>query len=513
MSKRLIMILALAFVVGIAFSAYAEVQNVKVSGDITAQAISRQNLILRGGDSNPLGVVSPTNTGGPFNEYDRSISGIISHVRVRVDADLTDNVSTTVRLINERVWGEETAGNSNSNANNYNNASSSNVGIDLAYATMKEFLYSPLTLTVGRQELHFGNDLVIGDPDTNNLMAGHSTTPAAADVGRFLPKSLDDLTQRKAFDAVRATLNYDPLVVDAVFAKINSGAIDMNDDVDLYGVNANYAYSKNTTVELYYWEKNRRKAGVSASQNTLGGMPSLSYGGEAHNDTTRTVGARGEYKGIKNLRVGLEGAFQFGVHVNNTTLYPDDVLNDGGRRGRKAYAIQFTSQYNLADLVKKYDPMVGFNFTQLSGEPYRSRKQIYRGWDPMFENQASGTLFNKILGYSNAQLYNVNVSAKPIQDVKLAVDYYYLRLLRAYTSDPGADPNTVVLTGLISDPTYAMRPGENSLGSEVDAALTYDYTEDVQLGLGFGWFFPGKAFATQNNKTASQVIGSMKVTF
>src|SRR3989338_5328592 len=201
MSKRLIMILALAFVVGIAFSAYAEVQNVKVSGDITAQGVSRQNLILRGGDSNPLGAVSSSLTGGPFNEYDRSISGIISHVRVRIDADLTDNVSTTVRLINERVWGSET------NASNSGTDNSSNVGIDLAYATMKEFLYSPLSLTIGRQELHFGNQLLIGDPDTNNLMSGHGI--AQAGIGQFLPKSLDDLTLRKGFDAVRATLNYD----------------------------------------------------------------------------------------------------------------------------------------------------------------------------------------------------------------------------------------------------------------------------------------------------------------
>src|SRR3989338_8971955 len=100
MNKRLIMILALAFVVGIAFSAYAEVQNVKVSGDINVQGVSRNNLILRGNSNAPKFDDVQT----AFNEYDRRISGIISQMRLRVDADLTDNVSTTVRLINERVW-------------------------------------------------------------------------------------------------------------------------------------------------------------------------------------------------------------------------------------------------------------------------------------------------------------------------------------------------------------------------------------------------------------------------
>jgi len=502
------MILALAFVVGIAFAAYAEVQNVKVSGDITVQGVSRQSLILRDGDSNPRGATSPSNTGGPFNQYDRSISGIISHARVRIDADLTDNVSTTVRLINEKVWGIETNAVSNDGA--VDNSQSSNVGIDLAYATMKEFLYSPLTLTVGRQELHFGNDLIIGDVDTNNLMAGHNTTLTAAATGRFLPRSLDDLSQRKAFDAVRATLNYDPLVVDAIYAKIDSSQIDQNDDVNLYGVNANYAHSKNTTVEAYYWEKNRQKAGASASV-----VAGTSFGGApAHNDAVRTVGARGKYTGIKNLVVGLESAYQFGSRVNNTVLYPNDVLNNGGTRTRRAYAIQFVSQYNLSDIVKKYDPMLGFSFTHLSGEPYRSANKIYRGWDPMFENQAGGTLFNKILGYSNAQLYNAKLSAKPMQDVTFSLDYYYVRLLRAYRGDEPTAPSSVTITGVIGDPTYDMNPGKHSLGNEVDAAVTYDYTEDVQLGLGFGWFFPGEAFTKSvNRETASQVIGSMKVTF
>lgn len=488
MSKRLIMILTLAFVLGIAFAAYAGVQNVKVSGDIALQGVSRNDLTLRR-------VGEPT-----FNEYDRHISGVLSHVRVKIDADLTDNVSTTVRLINERLWGVETNGTSTSGA--FDNASSSNVSIDLAYATMKEFLYSPLTLTVGRQELHFGNDLIIGDPDTNNLMAGHATTPLAADTGRFLPRSLDDLTLRKSFDAVRATLNYDPLVIDAVWSKVAEGRVDNKDDHDLYGVNANYAVDKNSTLEGYYWEKKRQKAGVGAV------APQVQ---ESHHDIVRTIGARGDYRGIKNLLVGLEGAFQFGEKVNNATLYPNDVLAaDGGYRRRRAYALQFVSQYNLSDV--KYNPVLVFTYTHLSGEPLGGRDKTYRGWDPMFENQAGGTLFNKIMGYSNAGLYNAKVSAKPMQDVTLSVDYYYIRLLRAF-NDSGVGITAVNLTGVAGDPTYRMVTKKNTLGNEVDAMVTYDYTEDVQFGLGAGLFIPGNAFDDVNKESATQVIGSMKVTF
>ncbi len=483
MRKHLILVLALVLAASFIGAAYAEVQNVKVSGDITLQGISRNNIMLRKHNRTVEGVATEVK----YTEFDRSIGATLSQVRLRVDADLTDNVATTVRLLNERVWDAEGTVNTD-------------IDLDLAYVTLKEFLYSPLSLTLGRQELHYGNGLIIGDVDTNGIAAGHGL--AAGTAGTILPKSIDDLSIRKAFDAVKATLNYDPLVIDAAYAKVTEGAIDIKNDVNLMGVNATYAADKNTTLEGYFWEKNRIKAGAT----TATGQQTL-------NDVTRTIGTRVQYTGIENLTLGVEGAYQFGKHLRNTTLYPDEASNDQGSRKRSAYAAQFVSSYNLAKIIDKYSPVVGVNYTFLSGDAYLSTDKVYHGWDPMYENQAGGTLFNKILGYSNAQLINVNASVKPKEDVKLALDYYYLRLLKPYRVVGSSDPSAVTLSGVLGDPTFAMKAGEKSLGSEIDLGLTYDYTEDVQLGLSAGWFFPGDAFASTNDRTASQVIGSMKVTF
>jgi hypothetical protein len=387
------------------------------------------------------------------------------------------------------------------------------VTLDLAYATLKEFLYSPLTLTIGRQELHFGNDLIVGDVNTNGIGPGH-TSP------EYLPKALDDLSLRKSFDAIKATLNYDPLVVDLVYAKVGEAEVDDRDDTDLFGGNAAYSVNKDLSVEGYYWEKLIQKAGGAV--NKTGGGPggpngAPYYGTTSHNDTTRTIGLLARYSGIKNLTTSLEGALQFGSHVNNTTLYPDDLLNDGGVRRRRAFALQAIASYNLSDLssrIKEYDPVIGGSYSWLSGDSYKRRSQTYSGWDAMYENQSGGTLFNKIVGFSNAQILNVNASAKPMEDVTLKIDYYNLRLVRAYR-DASVDGNLLAinLTGVAGDPTYQIEAGKKGLGNEVDASLIYDYTEDVQLGLTAGWFFPGDAFAKDNDKTASQVIGSMKVTF
>ncbi len=60
---------------------------------------------------------------------------------------------------------------------------------------------------------------------------------------------------------------------------------------------------------------------------------------------------------------------------------------------------------------------------------------------------------------------------------------------------------------------YTMVDGKKDLGNEYDLGLAYDYTADVQFGLNYGLFVPGKAFHAGNRKSASQVVGSMKVTF
>jgi len=491
MSKRLIVVLALALVAGLTIAAYAEVQNVKVSGDLLIQGVSRKNIQLRGNDQNHIRTLQNV-------EYGPSISGLLSAVRVRIDADLTDNVATTVRLLNERVWDAETN-------------TSTDIDLDLAFVALKEFLYSPLSLTLGRQELAYGNQLIIGDVDTNGIAAGHGL--AAGTAGTILPKSLDDLSVRKAFDALKATLNYDPLVIDLVYSKVDENLIDNNDDVNLYGGNATYALNKDTTVEGYYWEKMRKKA-----QSSGQGVATNS-----HNDVVRTVGSRVQYSGIKNMLLSVEGAYQFGEKINNTSIYPDDRISDGGWRKRQAYAAQLVSLYNLTDLVaafdrvKKLEPSLKVTYTLLSGEAYKNDKKKWHGWDAMYENQAGGTLFNKIMGYSNSQLINAGLSLKPMEDVKLALEYYHIRLIKALgLGSNGDDPNGgagVNLTGVLGDPTYKMIKGEKELGNEIDATLTYDYTEDVQLGLSAGAFIPGDAFSGANDKTATQVIGSMKVTF
>ncbi|RJP28739.1 MAG: hypothetical protein C4533_02825 [Candidatus Omnitrophota bacterium] len=481
MSKRLVLVLALAFVFGVTFCAYAEVQNVKVSGDLTVMGISRNDLDL----------TKTTGGGATSNDEQNNFSSI---ARVRIDADLTDNVMATIRLINERDWdGEDTT-----------TTEANNIEIDLAYATMKEFLYSPLSLTIGRQELRYGNALVVGDPDTNNLAAASTLTAG-------------DLSLRKSFDAIKAVLNYDPLTVDLVYAKIDENTIrgaNSNDDIDLYGINANYALNKDTTLEGYIFSKQTGSNATkfTAAQRTTG--VALADPGTKENDI-HTVGVRVANTSVKNLMAQLEAAFQFGKYNPGYDINSQNAAVEGDRR---AYALQAIAHYNLMDIVpsslSKYKPQVMGTYTYLSGEKNTRTSGTYHGWDPMFEDQTPGSLINAIFGYSNSHTLALTGKVNPMEDVGFRVDYAAVWLDKKFpdTGTATAGFNTVNMRGVAGASTYTMT-GKRFLGQELDATLTYDYTEDVQFGLRSGIFFPGDALQGNNDRNATELIGTMKVTF
>jgi hypothetical protein len=446
MSKRLIAVLALALVAGLAFSpAYAEVQNIKVSGDIIASGVARNSFNLTNGAA------------GDKNNIKQSF--IMSQLRVRIDADLTDNVMATVRLINERVWNGQ-----------YDTASSGNsdIDLDLAYVTLKEFLYSPLTLTVGRQEIKFGNGLIIGNAGGVNDVAN-------------IP---NDLSERKAFDALRATLNYDPLVVDLIYAKVKETDTTRKNTINLTGINATYTLNSKIDASAYFFNKRDNNDGTTS-------------GSKGKADQVNTIGALISTRPIENLTASLESAFQFGKNDStNTNASKHD-----------AWALQAMLDYTFAKV--KMSPSIGASYTYLSGgETSATRNE---GWDSMFYDQALNNITYALLPFSNMSVFNLRASAKPVEDVTLSANYgYYDRAksevgtLTSPASYDGSSSNSYLSGAALS--------GKSHLGDALDITAIYDYTEDVQLGLTGGLFIPGKAFS-EERRTATQIIGSMKVTF
>ncbi len=93
--KKAMVVGLLAFAVALSGTAYAEVQNIKVGGDVDLKFISHHNYDLKDKQlNNPGGGVVQSAANVVTNDDDADF--FLSTVRVKMDADLTDNVSTHV---------------------------------------------------------------------------------------------------------------------------------------------------------------------------------------------------------------------------------------------------------------------------------------------------------------------------------------------------------------------------------------------------------------------------------
>ncbi len=440
------LMLAVAMVALIAAPAFAAVQNVKVSGDITSTLILDKNVTATGADLKG--------------------SDILTQTELNVEADLTDNVSTKIGLINERVWGN-TAATVGGNTNVNDPAASTSVDLETAYVTLKEFLYSPLTLTVGRQPLVYGNSLIVG----SNSFASN------------LPSAYNGFSKKGNFDAIKAVLSYNPLTIDLFASRIGNKATAVaahgsNDNINLYGINANYKLGDkmSTVVEGYLFAKmddTTMSTGVGVTN-------------PIKSQDTYVPGLRVSTNPIEGLNVQLEGAYQAGhVKIGTTQMTRD------------AFAFQGGVNYALP-VLKDMKPVLSANYKYLSGNRQTGDtvQKTGKNWDAMFENQDNGRIFDTLgLANSNVQLVKLSGEMTPIKDVTAALSWYGV-----WKAAKGQ---------------YVTNSSNASMyeGSEVDGDLTYAYTEDVKLGLSAGMFMTGKTSLASADKNATQILTSVSVAF
>lgn len=530
--RKLMLFLALALAVVLFVApAFAEVQNVKVGGDVNVRTLSRQNLdLLRDGNtSRPSDRGNPDvgqAVGKPTDDKDYEI---MSTIGIDVNADLTDNVGVGIRLLNQRDWAADTG--VGVGALGVSNARDK-VSIDLASVTLKEFFYQPLSIVVGRQDLWFGKGFIIGSKMLAHpeLTAGVGGAGMAGGVGGFVRGvsdssdvdqgdaiTADEYSDLTSFDAVRGTFDLNPWTIDVIYSIINNQP--GNNDTYLYGANVGYKFDTyNAEMEGYYFSKYDRNI-IPSAKNEV-----------------NTVGLRGSLEPMANMNLWLEGAYQFGAYTEGTVVRPagygpNMYLGQNVYRHRSAYAADAGLDYTWKDT--SYQPKLGAEFIYYSGEE-NADERSYSAWDQMYRGKFD-TLIREFQGGAGihyggiaaaANLYDTDDpydqpsftnqmqfagfgAAKLMDAMNLSVKGSYFRAAQAY------------------DPVNNNRG--KSLGWELDTNLTYDYTEDVQFGLLTGWFFPGGYFngggwdqggapnrlasGGKPNAGASTVMTTMKVDF
>jgi hypothetical protein len=472
MFKRITLMCALLAVVAfLAGSAYAEVQNIRVSGDITAMGVVRDNYDLEDA------VILQGDQPGVYQNEDTD-SLFMSLVRLRVDADLTDNVSATVRLANLREWDAA-------------NAEDEEVVVDLAYVVLKEMLYSPLTLVIGRQDLMYGKGLIVGGerPLANN-----------PNNVKYL-----DLSILNGFDAVRAILDYDPWTINLLLAKMsedddtastNANTAtnqDRDSDTDLYGVNVGYLFDQyDAEMEGYFFTKRDESSTLTIYYPT-DGTSSVDF----EDNLVHTFGLRGSFVPMENLTIGAEVAGQFGEMQDNT----GNILGNSSSRDREAMLAYASGKYDFVDV--RFTPMLSLEYLYLSGEeidPNRGEDvdtSDFEGWHPIYRGYAMSTIRDSLettaltndpadtSGFTNQH----TIKAACTLDLGELIDGLSLDLAFLHY-------------WFAEEPSYDNR--DDDIGNELNAQVVYDYTEDVKFVLDAALFMPGEYYDEVHNSRVLQ---------
>ncbi len=478
--KSIKALFVLALALGIAVPAFAETQNVKVSGSIDSYAFYRNDYDLL--DNNDASVLAPTTTvavpgqthTGTAAQRSDSDNYFRTNTQVEVSADLTDNVSTVINLVNQRDWNADAidaAGTSTttSAANNQ-----FDIELDLAYVQMKEIFYTPLTLTIGRQDLWFGRGFVIGN--NNTAWDQQAITQA------------DEYSVTTAFDAIRATLDFNPWTLDFVYSKVDENSPNPEDDIDLYIVNVNYKFAEYNAVAEGYYVGNYDRSFLASAAGTF-------------ENNTDTFGGRVQFDPISQITLGAELAYQGGKFQAATTL-PE--------RDREAWAADVFGTYRWDNAWK---PEVTVEYVLMSGDEAdaaTASSSSWSGWNSLYRGRfwtayadfreftyATADAVDQSATF-NQQFIQVKGALKPMEDLLLESSFTYL----------WNDEDVHTTPGLLTSSTR-----DTEIGYEIDLQATYDYTEDVSFGLLAGWFIPGDFYISPLDSTATDLVGSVKVTF
>jgi len=489
--------LVIAVALCLAGTVYAETQSVKVSGDLTMRGIARDhyNYLSSAGNQEPAGQTGNNRTDQGW---------IMSVAEIQIDADLTDNVQTVIRLVNQRDWNVT---GTKAGSTYVANEEEFDVMVDLAYVTLKDFIYSPLTLTIGRQDLWFGKGFIVGanmqNPGMSSVVMGGSPNQISGTIGNL---SAPEYTAITGFDSIKAVLDYDPWTITAVYANINTGAIQDSDGENLWGLNVGYKFdSYKAEVEGYWFWKQDSMIDVTAALKD-------------QTNQVQTFGLRGSFDPIDVITIAAEGAYQGGTYVGSATQTNND--------GRSAWALDVSAELRMFTDKYSWKPKLGAEFIWYSGADERNDGNgaagTYKGWDLMYRGKFDsairefvgrfyqsgkyGSGANQLVACRDASFTNqyqviLLGSIQPMESLNIKANYNLFWNQKKY------------------DVTDSKTKGY--VGSEIDINVTWDYTEDVSFGLLAGAFVPGTVYdsklvgaqASLGDQIATDLVGSVKVSF
>jgi len=460
--KKVWLVVALTALGGLASKTFADVQNIRLSGDIRIRGYFL--------DSAGSEFTGEDNVSGTTKQLDANTSFIAQRTRVSCEADLEDHVLVVVTLQAEGEWGDDNLNTVDAGAGSINENPINrrwDVGVAEAYVQFNEIFYTPATLKVGRQFLQYGRGLI-----------------------------LSSVEQEYNYDAGRLVLDYYPLTIDLVGAEVVHNQIfgatpnkAFDEDTganDLLFVNARYEFSDSAVkdVEAYFgW--------LSQSENNLispSRVPPATGG-----SSPMIFGVRADINPVDAFQTWWEAAYEFGANGGATPgTIGAFLLNAGGK-------------YTLKDV--QWVPAFNGNFIYASGggkgtDDEGIGNSQFRPWFD-YADGYNGYVFMPAL--TDIAIFNLGASVKPYENTTLAIQgYYYMKADKMGLAgsngnvDWGGPAWAAPLPGNTANDAY--------LGWEIDGILGYDYSKDVRAQLVYGVFLPGDAYEHAGVSRAAQEL-------
>lgn len=481
----LVVILAVAFSV----PAFAAVENIKLSGDITTRGFYRANYAL-GGDSNED---VTTYNGSQFAGKDQQ-RFFTNTVRIRVNADLTDNIAGEVEFLNQRDVDPPAGGAQGSPlvASAAIGAGSTppsaandefDVILNLANITIKELYYPELTVKIGRQNIQWGEGFAIGNSQLGNPDPSNSL-------------SADEFSAFTSFDAIRAVIERGAWHFDLVAAKIQENRVSADDDENLLGINVGRTFDAySAEAEVYYISsRDGSVANVSAGDVFQG------------TEEVNAFGTRGSIRPWDRLKLSGETVFEFGeeggagggIPGANTIASGSNFLafTPNGRieQNIRAWAFDVRAEWEWRELP--WPTTVGSEWVFYSGEENAednsssNYRPLFRGKFHSAIREFQGFFYFPNVGttpsYTNQHQIMFDASNHPFNNEDLTL--FTRWLLYWYDEVPIEGRDTFI-------------------GQEWLTKLSYDYTEDLTLTVIGALFFPGDYFSASGAAAAPNSFG------
>ena len=415
--------IALAVLVAVGFSgvAHAERTALSIDGEMTIMGVYNENV--------GAGTIGRQ---GMDNRVEQQI-------KLNVDADMTDNVSTHIGLEANGVWAD--ASGLGSPALDGQGALST-LRIESAYVEVDELFMEQLTVTAGIQPIEY----------------------QLRDDGNAMFLSLPEIA------AWKGTWDYDPLFVDFAIGKLVetrasgvSGAGVSRNDGDLIAVGVEYFLDDESKVQVLLFNLNAESADTSVTEYSAGV----------------------DYKGIENLDIFV----QIGGQSGEWNVAPGGAGVVGAvNTDTNQMAYNLGGEYTFANV--NYTPYVGLSYQYFGGDDTDRNWVNFGDVDETVVLEADRDLRDHNVNGTKILTSNYNVIrivGGCVVNEKTTVDGG----IHIFNLNDEANTCGDVLNG--AGPIGGAVGSDEGVGTEIDVKVNHQFTDDLAVGVGLGYVASGDA--------------------